>query len=957
MSTAAPLQTVAAKPQRSAGANLLVQRKCACGGKTSSLTGECEGCGKKKLGLQTKPRVNEPGDVYEQEADRVAAQVLATPSLAHVSSAPPRIQRVTGAAIGQTHAAPASVDRVLASPGSPLEPALRQDMEQRFGHDFSEVRIHCNGPAEQSAREIDANAYTVGRRIVFGAGRFAPGTHQGRRLIAHELTHTLQQRDGASELAGRAGIVQREESTFTPIPEPEELFNAYFAEMYTERFDGIADRLLLAFRVHSNPVGYLQKVFEAANHQISQFEDSLAAAFVRRLTEDDLDKLASSYHGRYALSLIYVAMITGSVTDFERAQAARVLFAKTRQYSPDTFAQMSRFRGKGIPTRIFPVRFMRVTGGDYAPPLAKLLDNGQVRVSYPQSLSTMSTFKNELRTIVNFVGGEGDLINANEIVIIKDYERGTETPLPALALIDYSNQAIHSTTGKILEVSIFAATLGYGSAAVGGAEATAENAAARITSTAIWGARIAKTVRVLDVAANVIGVAAFVIDENREWIVRKLGPTGELLVRISDIANTAVAIYGMAHLAHAGFAIAKDLHAAVSSARTAAKDLTNAEASIIDELDSKLTQLSNEIDQEAATTSRNASAKQEHTEDVHADGGESARLGTDATAKLPKQSAADLDEIHASAMAHKIPQKELEHQADTLARKAGDPDNVHIPETGKVDAEMRADGHRFERNQRSRTWCRYTKADCELGLGQQVNANVDAAVAKKRARRNARPSTKRPPVKNLVPEPYPLLPRGLGSYSNDELLDFFRRNRGQYPEEIQQMIGNVPVTGRVKTAQRKQLEAIDAAIRDLHTQDANRRVVGASAKKPFVQSKRSARNEGELFNAVLTGNKRLNLTGETKSGELVEFDSVRLAEHRTLETKMNLSPYTTSGDVMDQMRRQATFAEDWGFSEVRWEVYDYESYLTARYAHQELSELNPKLGSRIDVVNPSDAHR
>ena len=89
--------------------------------------------------------------------------------------------------------APASVDRVLASPGRPLEPALRQDMEQRFGHDFSRVRVHSDAAAEQSARDVNANAYTVGHNVVFGAGRFAPGTHEGRRLIAHELTHVVQQ--------------------------------------------------------------------------------------------------------------------------------------------------------------------------------------------------------------------------------------------------------------------------------------------------------------------------------------------------------------------------------------------------------------------------------------------------------------------------------------------------------------------------------------------------------------------------------------------------------------------------------------------------------------------------------------------------------------------------------------------------------------------------------------------
>jgi hypothetical protein len=86
MITAAPLQKAAAKPLQAAtakplqavGASLFLQRKCACGAGTSSVSGACEECSKKKMvGLQTKLRINEPGDVYEQEADRVAEQVLA----------------------------------------------------------------------------------------------------------------------------------------------------------------------------------------------------------------------------------------------------------------------------------------------------------------------------------------------------------------------------------------------------------------------------------------------------------------------------------------------------------------------------------------------------------------------------------------------------------------------------------------------------------------------------------------------------------------------------------------------------------------------------------------------------------------------------------------------------------------------------------------------------------------
>jgi hypothetical protein len=66
-------------------------------------------------------------------------------------------------------------------------------MEQRFGYDFSRVRVHAGTAAEQSVLDVNANAYTVGPNMVFGAGRFAPGTQQGRRLIAHELTHVVQQ--------------------------------------------------------------------------------------------------------------------------------------------------------------------------------------------------------------------------------------------------------------------------------------------------------------------------------------------------------------------------------------------------------------------------------------------------------------------------------------------------------------------------------------------------------------------------------------------------------------------------------------------------------------------------------------------------------------------------------------------------------------------------------------------
>jgi len=170
----------------------IFQRKCACGNHTVA-GGECAECAKNKSGLQRKLTIGASNDPLELEADRVAGQVLAALVHPDVIGAPPRIQRYTGQATEGSDFAPANVDRVLASSGRPLEPVLRQDMEQRFGHDFSRVRVYSDPTAEQSARDVNANAYTVGHNIVFGAGWFSPGTHEGRRLLAHELTHVVQQ--------------------------------------------------------------------------------------------------------------------------------------------------------------------------------------------------------------------------------------------------------------------------------------------------------------------------------------------------------------------------------------------------------------------------------------------------------------------------------------------------------------------------------------------------------------------------------------------------------------------------------------------------------------------------------------------------------------------------------------------------------------------------------------------
>jgi hypothetical protein len=155
--------------------------------------------------MQRQSSVGASDDPLEQEADRVADQVLAASPSRDRGGEPPRIHRFTGQPAGQADEVPVSAARALVDSGKPLEPALRHDMESRFGRDFSRVRVHAGEVAEQSARDLNANAYTMGYDIVFGRGRLSPGTQQGRHLIAHELTHVVQQSGAGGIQLGRDG--------------------------------------------------------------------------------------------------------------------------------------------------------------------------------------------------------------------------------------------------------------------------------------------------------------------------------------------------------------------------------------------------------------------------------------------------------------------------------------------------------------------------------------------------------------------------------------------------------------------------------------------------------------------------------------------------------------------------------------------------------------------------------
>ncbi len=171
--------------------------------------------------LQTKLTINTPGDAYEPEADRVADQAMRmTDADIVVSQAPARVSRKSaageeedkkklqmqsadGAALSGAEA-PQIVHETLQEPGRPLDPATRAFFEPRFGCDFGEVRVHSGAKAAKSAREIGALAYAVGGDLVFAREQASFRSAADERLLAHELTHVLQQR-----AAGRPAALTR----------------------------------------------------------------------------------------------------------------------------------------------------------------------------------------------------------------------------------------------------------------------------------------------------------------------------------------------------------------------------------------------------------------------------------------------------------------------------------------------------------------------------------------------------------------------------------------------------------------------------------------------------------------------------------------------------------------------------------------------------------------------------
>jgi hypothetical protein len=505
--------------------------------------------------IQPKLMIGRGKDPLEHEADRIANHVMARPAHQAVSAAPLSIQRLSTSASREMKAAPASVDRVLAGAGRPLEPAVRQDMEQRFNHDFSRVRVHAGAAAEQSARDVNAHAYTAAHNVVFGAGRFAPVTHDGRRLIAHELTHVVQQsastsspvaiqRDADKDLTAdrvrdlkeyvashplpykhviqiirfsqkqdlddnvAADFVESLSAAqlehFASTPEGREmldvLYNAMMTGHVTPHETLQADRIVYAKWKFSPAEVYkvvqlsdpdaaptpivltARKRADELNHlaaskryrdviagvrENSSIEDDIAARFLTFQHPDRLEAYAATDEGRVMLGVLYDALITGDVTEFERLQADRILAAKAKTVRAPAAADIAKAVREPA---IFP---LETSWSSSATIRAELLPNAKVKVYYDSRTGLGSKeFARERASLYDRYGESvysGIILEADEPVIVKLFDQGGSiVTVPAIKLIDFFNQQKEDTLGKIKTVSVMGATVGLGGIGAGG---------------------------------------------------------------------------------------------------------------------------------------------------------------------------------------------------------------------------------------------------------------------------------------------------------------------------------------------------------------------------------------------------------------------------------------------------------------------------------------------------------
>lgn len=297
--------------------------------------------------IQPKLTVSQPEEAYEREADQIAGQVMrmADPAAGHGPERAP-----SGSGAGSR------------SGGQPLPEAARQFFEPRFGADFGDVRVHTGEQAAQAASSLNARAYTLGSDIVFGAGEYDPSSTGGQRLLAHELTHVVQQRSAPPMIQRDLSAYNKEKVDFMPNYGDPGMGSTTYTTISAEApgIRSALSQLIADGKVSEIKSSSGNKSWFAANHhknaQLADIEKAFSDAGY-----SDAGKLARSLydiHGEYLYSNQTITTVTlfgdyssssgakvsternRSLTEYEIRQARRV-FKDAIKYNDVTIAEGS----------------------------------------------------------------------------------------------------------------------------------------------------------------------------------------------------------------------------------------------------------------------------------------------------------------------------------------------------------------------------------------------------------------------------------------------------------------------------------------------------------------------------------------------------------------------------------------------------------------------------------------
>ena len=286
--------------------------------------------------------------------------------------------------------------------------------------------------------------------------------------------------------------------------------------------DGLGAYLVTLLRQRPALSEYVQAVLDELG---STNQDDVSLAFAQSATDSDLEQLAQSASGRSLLVRLYDELTSGNLDEAEQSQAQRILGARVRARSIElVLKRLARNRGL-----IFPFRKSGPTVWDDAPIMAERLQDGRIRVKYPQRVQGTAMFRAETHTLPSQVFTRGIELDADEWVSVKLYDEGGITvQQPALYLLELANVGTTSTLIKIATVSATALSFGLGGGAIAGSS---------------------RVVVFLDRAATAIGILGILVDDHRGWIIATFGDAGRTFIKAVGVAQALAGLYGLGRVA------------------------------------------------------------------------------------------------------------------------------------------------------------------------------------------------------------------------------------------------------------------------------------------------------------------------------------------------------------------------------------------------------------------------